>query len=110
MVGSHGPSSPETQAEWSWAERSAGRDVRYSPRGRGGPQGSGEGRSDPRPTPTPRRTVKADPVPGGSISRAVVVVKVVPVGAGGRGGGGTNLLPPDTGRWRAGTSNPNHKK
>lgn len=58
----------------------------------GGPQGSGEGRSDPRPTPTPRRTVKAEPVPEGSVSR-VVVVEVVPVGAGGRGGGGTNLLP-----------------
>lgn len=60
----------------------------------GGPQGSREGRSDPRPTPTPRRTMKAEPVPKGSVSRVVVVVvEVVPVGAGGRGGGGTNLLP-----------------
>ena len=60
----------------------------------GGPQGSREGRSDPRPTPTPRRTMKAEPVPKGSVSRVVVVVvEVVPVGTGGRGVGGTNLLP-----------------
>ena len=29
VVRSHGPICPETRAEWSWAEWSAGRDVRF---------------------------------------------------------------------------------
>ena len=82
-----------TDATWLAEAMRAGR--KKPPLGlQAGPQGSREGRSDPRPTPTPRRTMKAEPVPKGSVSRVVVVVvEVVPVGTGGRGGGGTNLLP-----------------